>query len=79
MLVEFLQRTISLAARNRLPENMLLDGMCALGHVKRGHPQQRPRTQPALDFRCVPVGEIDGDEERSVSIDDTWIDRGGGC
>lgn len=69
MLVKSLQHTICLAARDRLAENVLLDSMCALGHMKRRHPQRRSRTEPALDFRCVPIGKIEGYKKRSVSVD----------
>ncbi len=38
MLMESLQNTFSFTARDHLAENVLFDGMCALGHVKRRHP-----------------------------------------
>jgi len=36
--VESPQQTVSLAARNRLAENVLFDGVRPLGHVQGRHP-----------------------------------------
>jgi hypothetical protein len=58
---------------------VLLDGMCALGHMKRRHPQRRPRPEPALDLRCVPIREINGNKKRRVSVDGHWDGRCDGC
>ena len=38
MLMESLQQTVSLAARNRFAEYVLLDGMRPLDHVQGRHP-----------------------------------------
>jgi len=38
MLLEALQQTVSLAARNRLAEYVLLDSVRPLGHVQGRHP-----------------------------------------
>src|SRR5271157_5723100 len=75
MLLESLQQTVSLAVRNRFAEYVLLDGMRPLGHVQGRHPQRRPRAEPALDFRCVPIREIEGYKKRSVSVDGHWDGR----
>jgi hypothetical protein len=38
MLLESLQQSVSLAARNRLAEDVLFDGVRPLGHMQRRHP-----------------------------------------
>ena len=51
MFVESLQGTVSFFACNGLAENVLLHGMCVLGHMKRRYPYRWPETEPMLDFR----------------------------
>jgi hypothetical protein len=69
MLVESLQQTVSLAARNRLAEYVLFDGVRPLGHMQGCHPQGRAQRKPALGLRGVPIGKIERYKEASVGVD----------
>jgi hypothetical protein len=68
MLLESLQQTVSLAARNRFAEYVLFDGVRPLGHVQGRHPQGWSRPEPAFDLRRVPIGEIEGNKEARVGV-----------
>ena len=68
MLLESLQQTVSLAARNSLAEYVLFDGVHPLGHMQRRHPYGWSRLEPPLDLRRVQIGEIEGNKEAGVGV-----------
>ena len=68
MLVESQPQTVGLAARNRLAENVVFEGVRPLGHMQGRHPQGRAQREQALSLCRVLVGEIERYKEASVSV-----------
>ena len=59
MLLKLLQQAIGLAARDCLPEHMLLEGVSPLRYMQGSHPQRWLSAEPLFSLCGVLIGEIE--------------------